>query len=134
MNHPRKKRNFITSPNADSAFQSCKGGSDVIDLILLPRFSDDRRILPAGSLRESIWKIAVCATDMRHSRGPCIGSSVCHRRHSVFLKNGPYAMGGYEVTADSEQPMMFTVCLSAVKSNQWLPPKKSHVGVFYVIA
>ncbi|CAL1271555.1 unnamed protein product [Larinioides sclopetarius] len=26
--------------------------------------------------------------------------------------NGPYAMGGYEVTADSEQPMMFRVCSS----------------------
>ncbi|CAL1299709.1 unnamed protein product, partial [Larinioides sclopetarius] len=49
-----------------------------------------------------------------------------------YLFNGPYAMGGYEVTADSEQPMMFRVCLSAVKTDQWLPPKKSHVGVFDV--
>ncbi|CAL1284980.1 unnamed protein product [Larinioides sclopetarius] len=41
-------------------------------------------------------------------------------------------MGGYEVTADSEQPMMFRVCLSAIETDQWLPPKKSHVGVFDV--
>ncbi|CAL1261991.1 unnamed protein product [Larinioides sclopetarius] len=46
--------------------------------------------------------------------------------------NGPYAMGGYEITAANEQPMMFRVCLSAVRTNQWLPPKKSHVGVFDV--
>ncbi|CAL1299070.1 unnamed protein product [Larinioides sclopetarius] len=39
-------------------------------------------------------------------------------------------MGGYEVTADSEQPMMFRVCSSAVKSNQWPSSEKSHVGVF----
>ncbi|CAL1287229.1 unnamed protein product [Larinioides sclopetarius] len=41
-------------------------------------------------------------------------------------------MGGYEVTADSEQPMMFRVCLSDVETDQWLPPKKSHVGIFDV--
>ncbi|CAL1299713.1 unnamed protein product [Larinioides sclopetarius] len=41
-------------------------------------------------------------------------------------------MGGYEVTADSEQPMMLKVCLAAVKTDQSLPPKKSHVGVFDV--
>ncbi|CAL1265305.1 unnamed protein product [Larinioides sclopetarius] len=46
--------------------------------------------------------------------------------------NGPYAMGRYEVTADCEHPMMFRVCLSAVKNDQWLPPKMSHVGVFDV--
>ncbi|CAL1281727.1 unnamed protein product [Larinioides sclopetarius] len=41
-------------------------------------------------------------------------------------------MGGYEVTADSEQPMMFRVCSSAVRTDQWLPPKESHVGVVNV--
>ncbi|CAL1271235.1 unnamed protein product [Larinioides sclopetarius] len=32
-------------------------------------------------------------------------------------------MGGYEVTADNKQPMMFRVCSSAVKTDQWVPPK-----------
>ncbi|CAL1260975.1 unnamed protein product [Larinioides sclopetarius] len=50
----------------------------------------------------------------------------------ISVPNGPYAMSGYEVTADSEQPMKFRVCLSAVKINQWMPPKYSHVGVFDV--
>ncbi|CAL1285059.1 unnamed protein product, partial [Larinioides sclopetarius] len=52
--------------------------------------------------------------------------------HASQTENGSYAMGGYEVTDDSEQPMMFKVCLSAVKADQSLPPKRSHVGVFDV--
>ncbi|CAL1267281.1 unnamed protein product [Larinioides sclopetarius] len=32
------------------------------------------------------------------------------------LFNGPYAMVGYEVTAESEQPMMFRICSSAEAS------------------
>ncbi|CAL1283616.1 unnamed protein product [Larinioides sclopetarius] len=28
--------------------------------------------------------------------------------------------------------MMFRICSSAVKTDQWVPPKKSHVGVFDV--
>ncbi|CAL1281725.1 unnamed protein product [Larinioides sclopetarius] len=52
--------------------------------------------------------------------------------HYVRGSNGPYAMGGYEATADSEQPMMFRVCLSSVRTNQWMPLKKSHVDVFDV--
>jgi len=38
-------------------------------------------------------------------------------------------MGGYEVTADSEQPMMFRVCLSAVKTDQRVP-QKSHMVAY----
>ncbi|CAL1291616.1 unnamed protein product [Larinioides sclopetarius] len=47
-------------------------------------------------------------------------------------KNEHYSMGGYEVTADNEQPMMLRVCSSAVKTGQWEQPKKSLVGVFDV--
>ncbi|CAL1274120.1 unnamed protein product [Larinioides sclopetarius] len=55
-------------------------------------------------------------------------------RQSIYGRemNEPYAMGGYEVTADSEQPMMSSVCLLALKTDQSLPPKMSHVGVFDV--
>ncbi|CAL1285871.1 unnamed protein product [Larinioides sclopetarius] len=36
-------------------------------------------------------------------------------------------MGGYEVTV--KLPMMFRVCSSAIRTDQWLPPKMSLVGV-----
>ncbi|CAL1296520.1 unnamed protein product [Larinioides sclopetarius] len=41
-------------------------------------------------------------------------------------------MGEYEVTAGSEQPMILRVCLSDVRTDQLLSPKRSDVGVFDV--
>ncbi|CAL1268394.1 unnamed protein product [Larinioides sclopetarius] len=38
-------------------------------------------------------------------------------------------MSGFEVTDDSERPMMFKVSLSAEKIDQWLPPK-CHVSMY----
>ncbi|CAL1274969.1 unnamed protein product [Larinioides sclopetarius] len=44
--------------------------------------------------------------------------------------NGSYAVGEFVVAADSEQPNMIHVCLSAVKTESRLPPKKSRVSEF----